>query len=118
MRFSWKDPVYTPCKWSVYNRVLDGDPRTTNFLEGWHRRFSVVVGESHPNIYKFIEVLLGEQANTEMRMLALLRGDTGDMQKKRDQLRNKRIKNIVDSFDGRGIRDFLRGLAFNVQYNL
>ena len=37
----------------VYERVLNDEPRTTNMLEGWHRRFSTVLTKHHPNIYDF-----------------------------------------------------------------
>lgn len=50
----WKEPKFSPKLWSVYERVLNDEPRTTNRLEGWHRRFSQIVAKAHPNIYNFI----------------------------------------------------------------
>ena len=44
------------------NRVLVGDPRTNNFLEGWHNRFAGAVGVAHPDICKFINSLKSERA--------------------------------------------------------
>ena len=56
----WKEPKFAPRLWSVYERVLNDEPRTTNMLEGWHRRFSTVVAKHHPNIYDFIGCLRAE----------------------------------------------------------
>ena len=36
IRLGWKDAKFVPSTWSVYKRILVGDPRTNNFLEGWH----------------------------------------------------------------------------------
>ena len=69
IRLGWKDAKFVPSSWSVYERVLVGDPRTNNFLKGWHNRFAGVVGVAHPDIYKFINSLKREQAGCEMMCL-------------------------------------------------
>ena len=61
--------------WSVYERVPVDDPRTNNFLEGWHNRFASVLGVAHPDIYKFIKSLKSEQARGKMIRRAALTGD-------------------------------------------
>ena len=43
----------------VYERTLGSEPRTTNFLEGWHHRISSILGQVYPNIWKFLEFLKG-----------------------------------------------------------
>ena len=48
MQLKWKKPQYAPKLWSVYNRVLEGEPRTTGNLEAWHRRFGTIVNKSPP----------------------------------------------------------------------
>ena len=76
LRLTWREPPFPPSIWSVYDRPLGSEPRTTNFLEGWHQRISSILGQAHPNIWKFLEFLKGEQSNTEARKQALLRGET------------------------------------------
>jgi hypothetical protein len=44
LTLKWKTPRFSIECWNLYDRVLANDPRTTIFLEGWHRRFSCVVG--------------------------------------------------------------------------
>ena len=36
MRLVWKEARFPPQIWSVYDRIINQDPRTNNFLEGWH----------------------------------------------------------------------------------
>ena len=51
------------------------DPRTNNFLEGWHDKFASVLGVAHPDIYKFIKSLTSERARGKMIRRAALTGD-------------------------------------------
>ncbi|XP_053407311.1 uncharacterized protein LOC128559510 [Mercenaria mercenaria] len=53
----WRDPMYPPHLWNVYKRTLEGEPRTNNQLEGWHRRFKTIVDKNHPNIYLYQTVI-------------------------------------------------------------
>ena len=68
----WQNPKFPPRLWSVYERVLNDEPRTTNMLEGWHRRFSSIVAKHHPNIYDFIGCLRSEQFRTETQVNKLV----------------------------------------------
>lgn len=46
---------------------------------------------SHPDIYKFLTSLKGEQAGTEMIIGALVRGEEPDGPRKKEITKNKRI---------------------------
>ena len=61
--FNWKKARFPPQLWPVYDRVINQDSPTTNFLEGLHRRFSTIVDVHHS---KFLSKLTGKQAHTEM----------------------------------------------------
>lgn len=115
LEYQWKDPKFPPKLWSVYERVLTDEPRTTNKLEGWHRRFSMIVAKHHPNIYDFIGCLRSEQSKIETQITKLLMGNL-PKQKKESVDKNKRIKTIVEKFSERDAMDYLKGLAFNVKY--
>ena len=85
--------------WSVYERTLGSEPRTTNFLEGWHRCISLILGQANPNIWNFLEFLKGEQSNTEMRKQALLHGESLSKKKSSKAVsRKKRLQKIVPKF--------------------
>jgi hypothetical protein len=79
LTLKWKTQLFSIECWNIYDRVLANDQRTTIFLEGWHRRFSCVVGVSHPDIDKFISSLKGEQVRTEMVVSSLLLGEEIDL---------------------------------------
>ena len=71
----WKEPMFPPKLWSLYDRLLNDEPRTTNMHEGWHRRFSTVVAKHNPNIYDFIGCLWAEQGRTETVISNLVMGE-------------------------------------------
>ena len=105
----------------MYERTLGSEPRTTNFLEGWHPRISSILGQAHPNIWKFLEFLKGEQSNTELRKQALLRGESLSKKSSKAVSREKRLQKIVSEFqmrtnNGHTCVDYLEGLAHNVTY--
>ena len=99
---------FAPSTWSVYERVLVEDPRTNNFLEGWHNRFANVVGVAHPDIYRFIKSLRSEQA---------LIGEDITAPRKKSVKLNKRIYQIISSYEertaGEHFLEYLEGLAHN-----
>ena len=70
-----KAKVLTKAMVSAWQRVLNEEPRTTNMLEGWHRKFSSIVAKHHPNIYDFLGCLRSEQSRTETVITKLLMGD-------------------------------------------
>ena len=82
----------------VYERTLGSEPRNTNFLEGWHRCISSILGQAHPNIWKFLEFLKGEQSNTELRKQALLCGESLFKKSSKAVSRKKRLQKIVSEF--------------------
>jgi hypothetical protein len=83
LRLVWKAGKFPLQAWSVYERVLNQDPRTNDFLEGWHRRFGSIVGVAHPDVYKFIASLKSEQAWSEMVRRSAIMGEACDAIKKK-----------------------------------
>lgn len=60
-----RDPLFKHSHWNCFDAVIRNLPRTNNAIEGWHRGFSSNT-ESHPNIFKFIELLKKEQSKNEL----------------------------------------------------
>ena len=67
---TWLNGDFPPAMWNVHAATT----RTNNVVEGWHSRVNKAIGCCHPNVYKLVTVLKGEQATTE---LTLRRADTG-----------------------------------------
>ena len=44
------------------------EKRTNTHVEGWNLKFTKLVGEHHPNIFKSLEVMRKEQAATELKL--------------------------------------------------
>ena len=116
LKVSKKKPKFKPAIWSVYDRVVLDMPRTTNKLEGWHRRFSSIMAKHHPNIYEFIGKLKEEQHHTEMSIMQLLSGAKLKAPKPYTIAKEQRIKTVVQSYHSRDIIDYLRGVAHNIRY--
>ena len=60
-----RNPLFPIRVWSIFQRVIEGLPRTNNSIEGWHLTFQGTVGTNHPTIYKLIEATQLEQSHTE-----------------------------------------------------
>ena len=113
----WKEPKFSPRIWSVYERVLNDEPRTTNMLEGWHIRFNTLVARSHPNIFDFISRLRSEQARTDALISKLVMGEAPKFTRRNVLSKNQRIKNVVQQFDRREPLVYLRGIAHNIKFS-
>ena len=43
--------------WNVYERTVNGDPRTNNHAEAGHHKLQNEFDFSHPSIWKFVQTL-------------------------------------------------------------
>ncbi|VDI30071.1 Hypothetical predicted protein [Mytilus galloprovincialis] len=57
----------------IKSEVLEG-PRTTNNLKGWHSKVKQIVQTPHPDIYKLIELLQRQEADSRCPMLQYAAG--------------------------------------------
>ena len=64
-RYSHIPPVFAIEKWNMHQVTLNNEPRTNNNAEGWNNRFSSLVGEDHPGVYKLIETIQAECERVE-----------------------------------------------------
>ena len=61
---TWLNGDFPPAMWNVHAATT----RTNNVVEGWHSRVNKAIGCCHPNVYKLVTVLKGEQATTELTL--------------------------------------------------
>ena len=85
----------------------------------WCKISELLNGEAHPNIWKFLEFLKGEQS--EFRKQALHCGESMSKKSSKAVSREKRLQKIVSEFqmktnNGHTCMDYLEGLAHNVTY--
>ena len=70
--------------------------------------------ESHPSIWKFIEVLKQESSHNVRIMAQLIAGSPPPAQKRIYQEVSTRLRNLVDGYDIDNVIDFLRGVSYNL----
>ncbi|KAB0803766.1 hypothetical protein PPYR_00736 [Photinus pyralis] len=68
-------PLFPIQFWNVYQRTLNGQHRTNNDVEGWHRSFQETCGSLFPNIYRFINCLKRQQGLHNFEMVQILAGN-------------------------------------------
>ena len=102
--------------WNMHSRVQDDLPKTNNAVEGWHRSFASLVGCSHPSIWTFIRCIRKEHALQEVYVTQVLAGHPQVKQKKKYKNSALRIKTITEDVENRSILDFLKGIAFNLNF--
>ena len=64
---TFRDPLFPIEFWNHHLEVPQGFPKTTNYVEAWHRSYNANVGCHHPNIWKFITALKKEQGLVEVK---------------------------------------------------
>ena len=109
-------PLFPPEMWSVFQNNNIGFPRTQNKVEGWHRRWQLLVGRNHPGVFHLIKELKKEQEHVEAEMEIILRGEPRPKRKKQYVDRDERFANILNDRHNRSVIDFLRGIAHNLNY--
>ena len=85
----------------------------------WRKISELLNSDAHPNIWKCLEFLKGEQS--ELRKQALHRGESLSKKSSKAVSREKRLQEIVSEFqmktnNGHTCMDYLEGLAHNVTY--
>ena len=96
---------------------IDSDlPRTNNFIEGWHNGFQSHVGASHPNIYKFLEVLRKEENLTRIKLKQLELGMVVHTTRRVYVQLHIRLKNITQRFEDVTKINYLRSIAHSLTF--
>ncbi len=67
--------VLSPNMWNVFD--AEDHLRSNNHLEGWHAGFNKTVTKHHPNIWRFLEAIINEQAYIDVTIQQI---NTGQVQ--------------------------------------
>ena len=106
----WLVGHFPKAEWNVYN--TDG-PWTNNHLEGWHNRLKRVVGKTHPNIFKCVEIFQREQTSTEISLQQLSTGSKPPRRTLKSITRDKKITELKNRFSNNAISlsEYVAGMA-------
>lgn len=112
-------PRYTPRTWNHYEAALNKHHRTNNVSEAWHRRFEVVVGKHHPDVYSALLELQKEQADTESMVAELSLGRKVRAQPQKKWVASQlRIQTIAEKYEehkaNNTVLDYLRSLSYSI----
>uniref|UniRef100_A0A914I181 MULE transposase domain-containing protein n=1 Tax=Globodera rostochiensis TaxID=31243 RepID=A0A914I181_GLORO len=90
-------PLFSPERWSVYQRTLDGACRTNNFAEAFHRKLQSAFGCDHPTLWTFIDKLRQEQKVQDVAHAKFEAGQNPPKKRNEDRLADERILRLVQS---------------------
>ena len=71
---------YPRDRWSMYQSVLDNDPRTSNVSEGGNNAINTAAGCSHPTIIPFVKILQRYNAEQEAKINQFNTALTGEQE--------------------------------------
>jgi len=108
-------PSFPHDLWNCYQATADGLARTNNAVEGWHRRFSALLGADHPTIWRFINAIKEEQSVTEMKLNQLVAGTPAPLSRRKYRDLDKRLLKVVETYDQVPVSEYLLGIAHNTK---
>ena len=98
--------------WSMYQSVLDDDPRTNNVYEGGNNAINTAAGCSRPIIVPFVKILQRYNAEQEAKINQF---NTAQNPKRRAKTatkeRDERIFRIVSRYDGLNLLTYMRRIG-------
>ena len=110
-----RPPLFEHDLCSVYDRVLNNRTRTINAVEGWHNAFSQSFGQSHANVWTFVDCLKREEAMTRLTIAQIQAGFPAPVQKRMYRNVNEQLSNIVVDYDNRDRIDYLRATSYAIK---
>ena len=104
--------IYLREMWNIYELVKNEDPRTNNVSEGGNNAINIAAEVSRPKIVPFIKIIqrINAEHETDLQQFTT---DLNPQRRKRTQTveRDDRISNIVNSYHGFNLLDYLRRIG-------
>lgn len=69
-------PTFPVELWNVYQGTLDQPANTNNGVEGFHNALPASVTNTHPNLWKLVNVLKNEEYLSKTKIIDAERGET------------------------------------------
>lgn len=111
-------PMFPPETWNCHDRVLAGQPRTTNTCEAWHRRLGLIVGKHHPHLFTLLGSLQEEVGEINVQIARAEGGHSPPSRKNKYVAADERIRRLVERYEEYRADDdilgYLRGIGHNV----
>lgn len=106
-----RTPLFPVHKWTVYDRTPEGDSRTNNYAEAFHKSLQGHFAVDHPALLKFIDGIRAVQHKQDAKLERYISG-RHEANKRNAYVENdKRIMSILERLEAITLREALRGLA-------
>lgn len=110
---------FPPEDWNVHEATAEGSHRTNNNCEAWNRRFSSLVGHSHPTVWKAIDALRSEASTVSVKVAQESVGAPPKKRTKSSQVQMQRRLLTLSAQYGQGAKtmeEFLRGVSRTIRF--
>jgi len=102
----------------MYQETLNGNARTNNYCEGFHKGLSYIIGAQHPTFWRFVEGLRKVQRKQEFTLSQTMAGSQPPPKKRKYKDYESRLKNVVSSYNDQNILDYLLNVASNLRFHV
>ena len=69
IRIRRRPPTFPPELWNVHDLTMRDQDRTNNFCEAWNHGFQSIVGHNHPTVWRLIDCIKEDEAQTRMMLI-------------------------------------------------
>ena len=118
MRGRRREPRFPIHMWNQLERVEEGLARTNNLIEGWHRGIQSSLDGDHPSVWKCMQFLQVEEQWSRTADEVITGGGKPRKERREQKTRTTRLRTIVQDYPNRNILDFLRGITYNIHWEL
>lgn len=111
-------PRFPPELWACEEATLNGTPRTSNSLEGWHNKFNrLFKGQNPLKFYSVLKAFKEEERSTSAEYLRSLQGDITDRTDKKTEKKEKNLRMAIQTYHETNISlfDHVQALALILQ---
>ena len=113
------EPTFKPETWNVYDVTKVGGDRTNNYSEGWNNGFRHLVGHNHPSIWRLIDALQADQAQSSAKLLQF---SAGNLPSKKQFKASKKLQTLLQKLISecdqgqRSVEQFLRAVSHTIRF--
>lgn len=108
-------PRFSPKKWSVLDNHKNDMPRTSNNVEGWHRRWNAIVDVAHPSTFSLIGTLKSELIVNEGQIIRTLSGDPKPPQNIKNVQRQIKLATVIANKEDYSLENYVTALAHSMK---
>lgn len=103
--------IFPPALWSVFDNTVNGIPRTTNNIEGWHNKWNGLWQKRNLTFYSVLKQFQLEERNASTEILRALQAQPVAKKSKKTAENNEKLEKLVLSYEPGNSLNYLTGIA-------